>query len=587
MNLLQYFCVSIKQKAYCIYMKTICALFLFSLFFTNALPQTIEDKTDEKLIYLVNEAKVETTSNQFIKPDFVIPVNGRVFVQDQIVIISNQVVITAINPNDNKKIWEIVNNPGVISSIEKMENGILFSQTYQIGYPNHTLIQENEINRYKLATGEKLKPLIIENNVGKQLICIASKNNFTVILGSKCIDAKNSFEKVISNYSITLFQNDTGKIVWQKEFETEGQSSPESFKLFYKNEAPPFSKPSINKLNILDDEIVVCAGNQENIISLNIKDGSQKWAIKNIWEFQRGKRTILMGSYFISRYGIDYHYEEIFKKNKNNDYLINKKNEIDAQVNQAKDSFQNSKITGGPFIVNTDKTDYRAFVTVTRISEQYATKVSECILYELNRSGKPISMITLPYAVAGSNVILEDKGIILQIQEIGFAKILPTENSFKNKNIINKCISNLDWFYKTSANQELEVTFEKSWLSWGNNKNFIEYSGTTAIINFKGGFIENMTSSIINLPFYTHNISNKQNKNFILKIPYAGKIYYSGINNLNISYENNLPVHHHSNKAICIVIQKIYHIKNKIIISIQDDKYENYLFIFPDNGITN
>ncbi|MDP1561812.1 MAG: hypothetical protein Q8M16_10580 [Pirellulaceae bacterium] len=321
------------------------------------------------------------------------------------------------------------------------------------------------------------------------------------------------------------------QLAWVKRFETQGDRDRLGvFILGGGGPAQADGRPS--HLNVHKNLLVVCGGPVDDIVALDMETGESLWTMPRIWEIRRGFTGPSVWAHHLGRYGFqDWDLERIDIElppdatEAEKEYKDARRREV-ARAKERVGSETNS-IVAGPFLVPTggkthgQKPELRIFVATANCHGEidWSSYVSDCLVYELDQDGKPLSMVQMPRMVLDTGSYVLSDGIILRCQNGALAKMGLTKQSFGIGPFdAPDRLGLLEWY------REIRTEENDAWLSTPPANAKIHYHGNYAFYVKTGGFIEHDERQVYCFPVETMNLATGVERQLTVRVPFDGTL---------------------------------------------------------------
>jgi len=253
---------------------------------------------------------------------------------------------------------------------------------------------------------------------------------------------------------------------------------------------------------------------------MRLKSGSGEvlWIVERIWEFERGFIGPSVWSHFVSRFG--------------NDELRFGEDRVDAAATRTFSNRWECNVIGGPIVVNLKPSESRysgnahIFVAVSKASAErdrgaWASYLSDCIVYELSDDGEPLSMVTLPRLVDGSNVKTDAEAIIWNCQNNAAAKL---QASDYDQAPIGMGPGGFDALTKVSWYREFDSPEREEWLTVDKVGDPVAFAATRMFRVLSGGYVSDSDVKVFNLPLASIDYTNATAESLTLRVPLTDSV---------------------------------------------------------------
>jgi hypothetical protein len=331
-------------------------------------------------------------------------------------------------------------------------------------------------------------------------------------------------EDHLDAYRVTCFQE--GKSAWSTEYPSRGGQEQPGVVLLWSARRPDFASSSVQHLTRIGDDVLVCAGGQQDLIRLDMATGKERWRVPRVWEFRRGFMGPSVWSHFISRYGVEPGLEDeaAGKVDISKEDQKRAKAALDRAVKEQA-RFE-CDIVGGPVVITGPGRGGRArhtvFVAVARAARsEFAGYLSDCIVYELDGSGKPLGMATLPRMVNGWQFARSRDGVIWGCQKGAMVRIAAgaDDNPLLDMGPGGPdLVCRVDWYRQPRAARP------KAWLRADPASEAVAFTPTHAFRAAAGGYVGRRDESVYRFPITVIELTTGTERTITLAVPVAGKI---------------------------------------------------------------
>ncbi len=312
-------------------------------------------------------------------------------------------------------------------------------------------------------------------------------------------------------YRVSGYEQDKQEPAWSRTFEWAG-SQDDSGGALGAFGLPEYAGFSPNVLSVAPDSVIVCPGEQQDILSLNRDTGEEMWRVERIWEYERGTLNCLglcPGPY-IDRFGIDWKWSH-------------DEREFEQARKQFEDRFSGT-IIGGPVVVphswsgpGDDDTKYSVFVSVYRNYKPDPSGYSgECVVYELRSDGDAVwiqSTVTTPQTLYGPRAHPIADGVIWTGENNSMLKlsVVPLPRDL---------LTTIEW-YRQLLPGESEAWLTTA-LAW--RKDPIALSERYAFRPLGGGYISSPGDQVYHFPLAMIDLQNGNVRPLVLNVPFQGQV---------------------------------------------------------------
>ena len=268
-------------------------------------------------------------------------------------------------------------------------------------------------------------------------------------------------------------------------------------------------RPDLQHLTRLGDDILVCAGPTQDLICLE-RDTGKQLASTCVWEYKRSFIGPSVWQHFFARSGGEA--DDDGRKDKK----MQKEKERPPQ--------RQYSIVGGPIVVPTGKAgegEHSIFLAVSKGPAQYASYLSDCVVYEFGSDGRPLSMANLPRMVRGGWFRQQKDGIVWACQGNSFVKLGVSkvcQRGFGDGPGGPDLLCRVDWHRQLSADQP------DAWLTSNTAGSPITFTDTHAFRVIAGGHVLEPTSTVYSFPVSVVDLKSGVDSALVLNVPFKGKV---------------------------------------------------------------
>jgi hypothetical protein len=358
----------------------------------------------------------------------------------------------------------------------------------------------------------------IQERPGEVLAVLAENGKLVVMtsilkpLRKNSKETHDDRERAVDAYEVRCYEPDAekglAKPIWAKMFPILGERGYTGGYVWGIRPAG-YAASAIQRLSWMDDRLLVCAEAVQPILCLNGDTGKELWQLERPWEFQRGFVGPSVWSHFISRFGIREH-------------------GMDGTTGgDAREVFERRfecALVAGPIAVPLSSSrrsgTHSIFLAVAKGPAQgWSGYLSDCVVYEFDDEGKPVSMAMLPQMVAAGHSI-EKNGLIWRCQNSTFVKIAaaPDRPIPRMGGSGNDGLSHVQWLRRLSYEEPT------AWLTTAKACDPVAFSKTHAFCLPGGGYVVRESDSIFRFPIAAVDLSTSLNADMVLDVPFRGNI---------------------------------------------------------------
>jgi hypothetical protein len=334
--------------------------------------------------------------------------------------------VTAVDPATGKERWSLKTVDG--SKLEWLAGDNAIAYFSAVG-------PEAKVRRLDIDKAKWLDPLllVLKGEMapnGAQIRDALIDDKTLVLLSAE----KAPADVKIENYRVSLFEGNETTPVWSKTFQA-AQERAYTGGLLWAARRPDYAISSVQSLNWVGKHLLVCAGPRQDLLCLDRAKGKEIWRLPRVWEFDRGFTGPSVWSNHLSRFGLD-SFTEYTAKDPSGIVNYKGKKGIEAQQLAQKDAkaelaaarkeheeLYDCSLVAGPVVVSTGKAlrgdqDYAIFVGVAKGPNRgrWSGYRSDCIVYEIGRSGQMVGRAVVPRMVNGWQFGQVENGVVWSCQ---------------------------------------------------------------------------------------------------------------------------------------------------------------------------
>lgn len=360
-----------------------------------------------------------------------------------------------------------------------------------------------------LAIDGKPGPKETENIQG----ALASSSRVVVITMTTDDDTGWDGRGQLISYRVSSFKTGAASSDWSKTFTSAGKAARPGVALLWAAGAPAKVQPDVQPLSWLGEDLLVCAGPIQDILCLESNTGKERWRVERIWEFERHFIGPSVWQHEFGRFGED----DVEKKNE--------KSEKD-QKTEKKPSTRQHSIIGGPVVVDLPKDqrggqDRSIFVAVANGPNRYGEYLSDCVLYELGSSGRPVAMVNLPRMIRGSEYRVQQDGLVWACQGGALVKVGVSRQRDPGIGMGPggpDLLCRIDWY------RHLSPKDRDAWLTSEPAGDPLGFGDQYAFRVLGGGYVTDPEAGIYQFPLSIIDLKTGADRELVLRVPYKGKI---------------------------------------------------------------
>jgi hypothetical protein len=322
-------------------------------------------------------------------------------------------------------------------------------------------------------------------------------------------------QRAILGHQVTCYRTGEDRPAWVRYFPWTGKKS-----LFCYSEFPNqqyYLAPAMRHLTWnADTMILVLAGSEQPLQSLDRSDGRLSWGIERLWEYERGMHIPKGGSY-ISRFGLPRLFFDPEEGQKQT-----AKAEKEARAAFEKESV--AWISVGPIMIPSNQ-GRRIFVVTNSLTLRQRSRwphhsQDNLRLYELTVYGDVLAQTSLPMDLLPDCFQATPEGISWACRWRGLVQVTP----FAPQHEYSERRSSIRWY------RELPVPRRKAWLTNGWVSEVGTFSTKYYILAHESGFFAAQDEPVYRLPISVIDLETCQERTFMMAIPYKGKMSLPKIN---------------------------------------------------------
>jgi ankyrin repeat protein len=370
------------------------------------------------------------------------------------------------------------------------------------------------IRRLDLETGRWLSdlPVEVKERKGRRtdaILKVLADDRQVAVLSSEVKAVGDGESKVVA-YNVTCFPRGQDRPQWSKSFASSGER-PEPGVYLLGIRGPDYTESSLTQLTWMGEALLVCAEAVQPILCLDRDTGSTVWKLERPWEFERGFTGPSVWAHHMGRFRTG---------------MFDNDHETVAAARKKFDKEYVCAIVGGPVVVPlTFKRgwldSHSIFVAVAKgPATGLSGYISDCILYEFNDRGKPVSIAKLPYTVRGAEYTLAKDAVIWKCQNDGLLRIAAAGKSGRMCAAIGgpDMLARIPWFRQVLGLEPL------AWLIADRAVDAAAFGQTHAFCIPSGGYISKRDGSVYDFPICAVDFKTGDKRALVLHVPFQGKI---------------------------------------------------------------
>jgi ankyrin repeat protein len=423
--------------------------------------------------------------------------------------------VIAVRATDYQQIWSAKAADGRSLQWLAHEGEIAYFLGYEVNdqgrFTGYSM--PPSVRRLDLKTGRWLSDLSVaapkERKV-QTILAVLAKDDYVMVLSALVKgDAGADLEKPASDYQVTCFRH--GKVTphWSKSFTAVG-ARPGPGAYLMAPRTPDYAYSVLQHLAWLGDTLLVCPEAMQPLICLNPDTGTKIWQLDRPWEFERGFIGPSVWSHYMGRFRL----REEFGEKPNETALA--RAQFDKQFSCA--------LVGGPAVVPVvpeHEGEHRIFLAVSKgPADHFSGYISDCILFEFNEKGEPMSLVKLPQMVTGSQFHLVKDGVVWMGQDESFFEVVPS----RHQRGIGMGLGGPDFLTRMPWFRQLTPRHANAWLVADRAGDPVAFGDIHAFRLPGGGYVEPENKSIYHFPLSAINLETGVERSFLLHVPFKGDL---------------------------------------------------------------
>lgn len=400
-----------------------------------------------------------------------------------------------------QKIWSIVgegDRAWVLTCVE--ENG------YFKGFD-----PEARIRVLDLASGAWKEALHVPGTDGKPKLerigAISVHERRLAVLSLWGEEPKEELQSGTTHYQVDCFLVDSSEPLWSRRFEV-GDTREYDGALLWGVPGPRYARSDLQAFTWIDEELLVCAEARQPVMMLSRHSGRTIWKIPRIWELERGFIGPSVYEYFIGRFGQGGMGEE--------------ETADLAALRKDFNEHWSASIVGGPVVVplpfGRTRSAYSIWVAVLKAPAKGPSYLGDCVVYELDEHGTPLSIGKLPQMVEGGAAVADEGGVVWRGFNGAFARIAASPGDrMHGVGRGSDRTSTIDWFRQDRL-EPLESVFESA--TAGDPTAF---GSRHAFTLTEGGMLRDMAVPLYAFPVAATSLRDGSSERLLLEVPFDGK----------------------------------------------------------------
>jgi ankyrin repeat protein len=476
------------------------------------------DKQEEPPIQpRLAECRLEVGSGEVLKPVDGVPAEGREQRVGNCRLLIDKDKIVAQYDGKAKPGWTAKSTDGQHLQWMAGAGGIAYFLGYKVDGEGQfdRYGSPAQVRRLNLETGRWLGSLTAGSADRKDertdaILAVLSGDEFVAVL-SRRIKIDPEERGKVRAYEVTCFRQAKDQPQWSRTFAAAGARREPGVYLFAA-QTPDYADSSLRHLTWMGDTLVVCAEAMQPVLCLNPDTGSTIWRLERPWEFERGFIGPSVWSHYLERFRL-----RSFQLTPGNLAAARKKFDEDFDC----------AIVGGPVVVPVSFKRGRfdthsIFLAVAKGPAKKLTGyVSDCILYEFNDQGKPVSMVKLPYMVSGSECVVQKDGIVWRCQNGALLRVAVAEQGGPGPGFgpgSPDLLARISWIRTLSGGQP------QAWLVADPACDAVAFAQGQAFCLPRGGYVSRPDDAVYHFPVGVVDLESGGEQEWLLNVPFRGKL---------------------------------------------------------------
>jgi ankyrin repeat protein len=422
--------------------------------------------------------------------------------------------------------WSVRSGDGLHLSWLAGESNIAYLVAYKADKDGRFQAYESppRLRRIDLIAGKWMTDLPIGNRISaeyslKSVVAVLPYDGGVLVLtGLTKDESKTTWEDVMAAYVVSFFKEGATNPAWSKQFSSTGER-PHPGAYLWGIRGPRYASSSISPLSWMGDRLLVCPEGMQPLRCLNPETGSEIWQVDRVWEFQRGFIGPSVWAHYISRFG---------------NRMFDTTTKSPGEERKTFDQSYQCALAGGPVSVRLNfgrgNDSHSVFLALVKgPANGWAGYLSDCLVYELGDHGKPISMVTLPQTVQGSQFCVRPDGVIWKCQNDTFVKINPSRRAPEMEMGGSDGLSNLAW------SRRVQYSEQTAWFHAGKAGDPAAFGETHAFCLPGGGYVSKKDESVYYFPLAAVDLTTGVDSSLVLNVPFEGSF---PVPTVNVSHES-------------------------------------------------
>jgi hypothetical protein len=410
---------------------------------------------------------------------------------EHLLVLSNAAVVN-LNPETRKPRWSADSPDGMQLGWLAANRDVAWLQGFREEASRLRSEPDTKLRGLDVKSGKWLPPMRIPGAEKGEVVVAALATNESLVALSTILENIDQWSQRMTSYRVTYFALPAGEKVWSQSFRAAEQAERPSATLWAPR-MPNQAQPSVRLLSWLNGDLLACAGARQDLHCLERKSGRRLWSVERVWEFERGFIGPSVWSHFISRHGVD--------------GIPWEKSNVDAEASKQFDGRWKCSIVGGPVVAprtpaeRGEPAGTSIFVAVAKGPAEgprgtWGSYLSDCVVYELNGEGQPVSMANLPRMVNGWQVRADADGVIWGCQNNAMIRLHASDHGWQ----IGGGPGGPDMLAKVDWYRELSAADPKAWLVADKSGDPLAYGRSRAFRVVAGGYVQQRSERLYHFP---------------------------------------------------------------------------------------
>jgi ankyrin repeat protein len=169
---------------------------------------------------------------------------------------------------------------------------------------------------------------------------------------------------------------------------------------------------------------------------------------------------------------------------------------------------------------------HRIFLAVAKgPAEGLSGYISDCVLYEFNDRGKPVSMVKLPYMISGPQRAVRKDSVVWKCQDDALVCTSATEHTYRGGGPGGPdLLTRISWLRRITSSQP------DAWLAADPASDAVAFGRTHAFCLPSGGYISKPHDHVYHFPLSAIGLDDGAEQACTLHVPFAGEAPVPGTN---------------------------------------------------------